>query len=357
VKGTSADVGLGARSLFESTAQRISSNNTGGVPLQTVSVQGGGLIDAFSAINADVIVSPGELLLNDTAHFQGTQTFTVKNTGSAAKKFNITHIPAGTALSLQPGTPFPEDGPVPLSTQFATVKFSETSFTVHPGQTQEITAHITPPSGIDPSTLPIFSGFIQIASETESYQVTYLGLAAALINAQVVDDSDVFFGVDLPVVIDASGNFQNTTTNYTFVGADFPSLLLRLTFGTPELRIDLVKSDINFKPTIPTRDLDERHVFERETFSFPQAEGGSFAQVQIAGPLLEADFLPRNSDVDDGTGYNEFSFADAVFANGTAIPNGSYRFLLRALKVTGDPTNEVDFESWLSPIIGIDSPT
>ncbi|EMD33648.1 hypothetical protein CERSUDRAFT_159874 [Gelatoporia subvermispora B] len=372
LKGTSPEVGLGARTLFETTAQRISSNVTDGVPLQSVAVQGAGLVNAFNALTAETIVSPGELLLNDTAHFNGTQKFTVKNNGTAAKKFTVSHIPAGTALSLQPvcitlcevsmtqkwpqGTPFPEDGPVPLSTQFATVKFSETSFTVHPGQTQEITAHFTPPTGLDPSVLPIFSGFIEIASTTESYQVTYLGLAASLINAQVVDTSDVFFGVDLPVIIDASGNFQNTTTNYTFVGADFPSLLLRLTFGTPELRIDLVDADINFKPTIPTRDIDTRHVFERETFSFPQASGGSFAQVKIAGPLFEADFLPRNSDVDDGTGFEEVTFSGAFFSNGTTIPNGSYRFLLRALKVTGDPVNEADFESWLSPIIGVDSP-
>lgn len=45
-----------------------------------------------------------------------------------------------------------------------------------------------------------------------------------------------------------------------------------------------------------------------------------------------------------------------MFANGTAIPNGQYRILLRAQKVTGDPTNELDFESWLSPIIGVEVP-
>lgn len=42
-----------------------------------------------------------------------------------------------------------------------------------------------------------------------------------------------------------------------------------------------------------------------------------------------------------------------VFANGTVIPNGSYKVLLRALRVTGDPTNEADYESWLSPIINV----
>ena len=72
--------------------------------------------------------------------------------------------------------------------------------------------------------------------------------------------------------------------------------------------------------------------------------------------LFEADFQPRNSETDDGTGFNLLSFATPSFANGTAIPNGAYRLLLRALKVTGNPTKEEDFESWLSPIIGVQAP-
>ena len=88
------------------------------------------------------------------------------------------------------GTAFAADGPVPLSTDFATVKFSETSVTVHPGQTQQITVHITPPTGVDPSVLPVFSGFIQVESATETLHVTYLGVAASLKNAVTVDTTD-----------------------------------------------------------------------------------------------------------------------------------------------------------------------
>ncbi len=55
----------------------------------------------------------------------------------------------------------------------------------------------------------------------------------------------------------------------------------------------------------------------------------------------------------DGTGFNEVALSQPQFANGTKIANGAYRILLRALKVTGDPTREEDFESWLSPVIGI----
>ena len=71
VKGNSPQVGTTARSLFETTAQLIGSTHTDGDPLQTVAQQGAGLIDAFKALTTDIIVSPGELLLNDTAHYKG----------------------------------------------------------------------------------------------------------------------------------------------------------------------------------------------------------------------------------------------------------------------------------------------
>ncbi|KAI0633256.1 subtilisin-like protease [Trametes polyzona] len=358
VKGTSPEVGRTARTLFETTAQRVPSSHTDGDPLQTLTQQGAGLVNAFKAIHADVIVSPGELITNDTAHFKATQQFSVKNVGKTVKSFKINHIPAGTALTFQPGTIFPADGPVPLSPKAATLRFSQTSFTVRPGQTQDITVHITPPTGLDPTTFPVFSGFIEIANAEESFHVTYLGAAGALKDVQVVDNTDVFFGVDLPVITDSAGNFLTNATNFTFVGDDFPSVLVRLAFGTPKMLFDLVEPDIKIKTTLNKRDEDSTTpVAGRAVFSFPNAaKSGTFAQVRTLGSLFEADFQPRNSDVNDGTGFNTLNIGAPQFANGTTIPNGQYRILLRALKVTGDPTKEEDFESWLSPVIGIEVP-
>jgi subtilisin family serine protease len=71
VKGNSAAVGRGARTLFETTAQPVASNHTDGDPLQTVAQQGAGLVNAFSALTTNITVSPGEFLLNDTANFVG----------------------------------------------------------------------------------------------------------------------------------------------------------------------------------------------------------------------------------------------------------------------------------------------
>ena len=71
VKGNSPAVGRGARTLFETTAQFVPSSHTDGDPLQTVAQQGAGLVNAFSALTTNIVVSPGEFLLNDTANFVG----------------------------------------------------------------------------------------------------------------------------------------------------------------------------------------------------------------------------------------------------------------------------------------------
>ncbi|KDR67581.1 hypothetical protein GALMADRAFT_161607 [Galerina marginata CBS 339.88] len=352
-KGKSPAVAKSARTLFETTASKIPSSFTDGDPLHTLTQAGAGLIQAFEAVHATTIVSPGELILNDTAHFNGIQTFTVKNTGSSPKKYKLSHSPAGTALTIRPGTIFPAVGPVPLSPAAAGVNIVPSSFTLHPGQTQLVVALFTPPKGLDASTYPVYSGFINVASPSENYHVSYLGLAGSLKDKQVVDNTDVFFGFPVPAVLDATGNPQVNPTNYTFANKDNPALLWRLVFGTPALRIDLVDPAITLTPTLNARGFDWGSFF-----SFPHGnKGGSFAKVKIVGPLASFDYITRQDEAthDDGsvTAWNMLNLDTPAFANGTMVPNGSYRILLRALRVTGNPTKEEDYESWLSPIVGI----
>ncbi|KAI0049853.1 subtilisin-like protease [Auriscalpium vulgare] len=349
VKGKTTAVALAARSLFETTAQTIGSDHTDVAPLQTATQQGAGLVDVFTAIHTETLVTPGQLVLNDTANYKGFQSFTVVNVGKTVKNYTLNHSPAGTALTYQPGTIFPADGPVPLSTNYATVKLSATSLTLHPGQSSIISAHITPPSGDDPSTFPVFSGFIKIQSETETTHVTYLGLKGSLKDVQVVDNTSATFGFDIPALIDAAGDVQTGPQNYTLLGSDVPLGLSRLAFGTAILRYDLVQPDISLVPTLDPRSLkDGNPVLERNLFSFPHGKPNTFAQVSIVGSLFEIDYIPRDPE----NGYHTLQFS-AQFANGTDIPTGNYRILLRTLTVTGDSTQEKDFESWLSPIIGV----
>ncbi|KAF9028989.1 subtilisin-like protease [Hymenopellis radicata] len=334
VKGTDPSVGRNARTLFETTSTLVPSSHTDGDPLQTVTQQGSGLINVFNAIHATTIVSPGELILNDTAHFQQTQRFTVRNTGESSKEYSLTHVSAGTAITVTPDTIFPATGPVPLTADAASVTLSAPQFTLGAGQSKTIVATFSPPEGVDAATFPVFSGFIQISSGPDDVtHVTYLGLAASLIDKQVVDNTDFFFGVTLPVVLDAAGDVQDGATNYTFEGGDFPTLLFRLVFGTPFLRVDLVDASLDFAPTLNQRALNI-------------ADGQVF-------PLGQLDFLTRNNEDPNDNGFFTLGFTEPVFANGTAIPDGLYKILFRALKVTGNAHSESDFESFLSPIVGV----
>ncbi|EIN11775.1 subtilisin-like protease [Punctularia strigosozonata HHB-11173 SS5] len=342
VKGTSPAVGIAARDLFQTTAQKVPSSKTDGDPLQTLTQQGAGLVDAFHALNTHIIVSPGQFVLNDTANFKPLQTFTVKNTGRTSKSFKLSHVPAGTATTVTAGDIFAADGPVPLTTQYASVKFSESSFTVRPGQTQKLTAHFTAPKGVDATTFPVFSGWIQLTSADEQLQVAYMGLAASLKDKQIVDNTDEFFGLQLPAILDTAGDVQVAPTNYTFNGTDAPTLLFRLAFGTPLILVDLVPSNAKISTTLNRR--EELDLLPRKSSS----------SIKTLGNVFEFDYSPRNSDASDAAdnGWSEITLTN-TFANGTTIPNGSYKLLFRALKVTGSPKNEADFESWLSPVIGV----
>jgi len=249
-------------------------------------------------------------------------------------------------------------------TNAATVKLSTTSVTVRPGQTVTITATFTQPTGLDPTTIPVYSGFIQIQSATEMLHVTYLGAASSLKNALIVDNTDQFFGVQIPAIIDGNGDVQEGPLTYTFDNvSDFPTLLFRLAFGSPKFTMDLVDPAINLTPTLQKRHSNDvasiknliRSVF---TFWFPHKDAaGTFAAVPTVGPLGMFTWIPRNNDdaTAGGAGFNTVAFPTAVFANNSRIPNGNYKILVRALKVTGDPSNEADFESWLSPVIGVNA--
>ncbi|KAJ7594531.1 subtilisin-like protease [Mycena floridula] len=314
-------IATSARTIFETTANTVSTSHTDGDPLQTATQQGAGLINVFKAIHTTTLVSPGELLLNDTAHFKGVHQIVVQNIGTKKQTYKLTHVPAGTAVTISPsfeGQPdiFPSLGPVPLSTDGAQVSFSSSSFTIAAGGSKTVTLKITPPAD-DNTSFPAYSGFVHITSDTDDVHVTYLGVAATLKDKQVLDDTDFFFGFPVPLILDASGNIQEDPTNYSFVGDDFPAIIWRqvfkTSFGTPVVRLDLVPFD--------------------------------FADTTIAGNTLE--------DRADENGFNSLALTTATFANGTVIPDGQYRLFLRSLRVTGDSSEESDYDSWLSPIIGV----
>jgi hypothetical protein len=71
--------------------------------LAPVPQQGAGLVQVWDAAHTPAELSIESIMLNDTDHFVGNRTFSVKNTGSAELVFELGHRKAVTMYALQPG--------------------------------------------------------------------------------------------------------------------------------------------------------------------------------------------------------------------------------------------------------------
>lgn len=157
--------------------------------------------------------------------------------------------------------------------------------------------------------------------------------------------------VAAPVLMNFNGDPIEETAEWSFVGEDRPELFFRLLGPTSKILLDLVESETTFVPTITRRSLlDSRRMLHKVKRAQP-------ATPTLVGSLAQYSFVVRDSpdSTEEGVGYNLVAVSASeegfAFANGTQVPNGSYKVLLRALKVFGAETDAADYESWLSPTI------
>ncbi|CAE6487820.1 unnamed protein product [Rhizoctonia solani] len=363
IKGKNKDTAKAARSIFQNSAIPVKQTASNTSLIETASHQGAGLINVYNAAKNTARLFPSELLLNDTAYFKGEHTLTLHNAGKKSVTYTFSHVPAGTALTMN-GIEATL-GPVPLVSGVATVELEPKKITVHAGSTASICVKIKPPKDLDPATFPVYSGYIKATgSDHTTLRSTYLGVAAKLKDAKVLDNTDAYFGVKLPLITDGEGNPipPTETATYTMNGSDTPLVVYRLVQGTPYIQMDLIDS----KTEVPTnqrrfsrRGVNHHARSDVSPFSLSRkrslpwlfthkhkAHSGTFAAVKTLGVLYQEDYLSRNNLATNANGYSAVQVT--AFANGTAIPDGSYKILLRALKITGDVKVEKDYEVWTS---------
>jgi hypothetical protein len=199
---------------------------------KTLAAQGSGLFNIYNALNAGIRVSPSELLLNDTENFDGTQTIAITNTGDSQTTFTLSHVAAGTMITLNPSnnqsyTQTSADNQIPQVSNAATVRFSQSSVTLKTGHSTYVTVAITPPTGLDSTSYPVYSGWIQITGGASTVQVPYLGVAANMKNHPVLDGTDYYLGAPLPTILDSQLDVQAYNVSYSYVDTDYPSVIWR----------------------------------------------------------------------------------------------------------------------------------
>lgn len=377
------------RAVFSSTAKPVTV--AGAQVLDTVAKQGGGLIDVYRAVMHTTEVSPGQLALNDTRYFGARQTITVSNKGTKSQTYKITHTSAGTLTSVNTTTTYFNIFPVPISGSApANVAFSKTSLTIPAGKSATFTATFTPPRGLDPRSIPLYSGFINLKSDAAgSLSVPYAGVADDLYTEKVLDTTAGQSNTDdkLPLMADTEENtitddkhvFTLKTVNDTL---DSPSLYLFHRVGYARESLDLVFANTTFKPTVPiqengspasssapkkmtkttaksvgggmkhndVRALHHAHAthveMERRAVVPLVKSGPKFSDVQIFGNLITGSYAPRDIAV-----VNYQMPANITTNNGTGtspIADGEYRLLYRVSKLFNDLDYEGSYESYLS---------
>lgn len=356
------------RGILETTSLGIPSSKAAGALPQTLAQQGTGIVNLFNALNVKTEVSPAELLLNDTANWKSTHKVTIKNTGKAKQTYKLRHQAAATAISLRSGDVSYNLYPVPLVDAPANVRLSKTSVTLAPGASTTISVTISPPKKVDPKTLPVVSGWIHVAgSRGDNVKVSYMGIAGSLRAAQVISTgNDLLVPKDggLPAVIPLDyGELrsQRGPRNYTL--DMLPIFGFSLAQGTRSVVLDLVRADTKIKSNIPNP-LDAAPLTPSKRgwswwwpglFKPGHGHGGgnSFADVPTLGPLNAAEYVARSGFARQApVPYFAFDFP-TTFANGTAIPFGQYRLLLRALRITGDAKNAKDYDVYVSEQVGL----
>ncbi|KAI8201518.1 Minor extracellular protease vpr [Colletotrichum sp. SAR 10_76] len=277
--------------------------------------QGAGIVQAFDAARSTAELSVNSISFNDTDNFVGNATVSIKNTGSADLVFDISHRKAVTMYTFIStsdrlrAAAFPN----PIVEEWADLQFSSEKLTVPAGGSVDLTVTCTPPSNLNATLLPVYSGYIILTSTTDapSLNVPYLGVVGSMYSTPVLTASQAYLAEYNGVV--------PANRTYTIVRPDpanpprtdrgdqsaTPNVYIQPTVGTASLAVDVL-SVVNGK----------------------EENLGSLA----GWPL------PYVTRVDQRAYFN------GLLADGTVLEPGVYKMQVSALRIYGDREKKEDWD-------------
>ena len=297
----------------------------------------GGLVNAYLAAHRKTVLSPSCIALNDTSNFIGQHAITIQNLGNNSATYTLSHRSGLSAYTLGMGVPYNKSS---LATAAATISLEPSILTVGAGGAGVVVASFTPPSGLNASRIPVYSGFVSINSTYgELFNVPYTGIATNLRNISVmdVDESYPYLSSSMiqtfpngttsktlspPITAsNASYILAGNATNYTVIA--YPTLVYKLQYGSRVVRIDVVPQNTTGLPTV----LGQRIL--GSISGYPSSNvGARYTAVQLQW--------------------------DGSLANKTSVaPAGAYKFLVRVLKIFGNETSVGDYEEFSTPYFSL----
>ncbi|KAE9571224.1 Minor extracellular protease vpr [Colletotrichum fructicola] len=381
---------------LQSSATPLNQYGGGGI-LTTAAQQGSGLVNILKAVSTETVFSTTEFNLGDTAK-PAKQNFTIENQSAQAKTYSIGHQGAAEVDALPKAKTLDLNDMFYWSLNFnsiyANVSFSKKSLTIPSGGKATVEFEIQPPE-IDPSLLPVYSGFITITDDDEEFVLPYIGIPYARSTQPNIYTGDVpnlspelqpLAGIPTLPFISAgdTGVRNNDRMVFNFPAKDVPenetrpadnNPIITLFINQPSayVRLDAVPVDLasnpayNFTPSslgyIPGGPSNSTSFTNTTTLQPPLDLNSldNFAGVKsygLIGSMYGGD-KPKYTTSILFRGYSvygtEWTWAEVELANGTLyqLPNADYRVLVRALRWGGDINDSSDYDSWLSPVVRV----
>lgn len=309
--------------------------------LAPVAWQGAGLLQAYDAAKVTTLFSVSSIAFNDTDHLNGTQTISVTNTGSTAQSYRIGYVNSATVYTFfehlynfaQPSPPVVDGG--------ATLTFSSTTLTIAAGASADLTVTVVPPTGLNATRLPVYSGYITLNSTTasENLSLPFLGLDGSLYSTPVIDPTDQTYMIrdyrgggpeDFPPGAPPNSTFTVPIPTSAEIPEDLPDQ-----YAIPGIHVELIMGDI----------IATVHVLLR-----PLEVNGTVATKEsvLGYQVVEDFFINENVYVDARLGFG-YPFTGMLSDNKTIVPEGRYEWRIVALKLTGDREKREDWQERAFP--------
>ncbi|KAI8239397.1 Minor extracellular protease vpr [Colletotrichum sp. SAR 10_96] len=277
--------------------------------------QGAGIVQAFDAARSTAELSVNSISFNDTDNFVGNATVSIKNTGSADLVFDISHRKAVTmytfisSLDRLRAAAFPN----PIVEEWADLQFSSEKLTVPAGGSVDLTVTCTPPSNLNATLLPVYSGYIILTSTTDapSLNVPYLGVVGSMYSTPVLTASQAYLAEYNGVV--------PANRTYTIVRPD-PDNPPRTDRGDQS-----ATPNVYIQPTVGTASL------AADVLSVVNGKEENLGS--LAGWPL-----PYVTRVDQRAYFN------GLLADGTVLEPGVYKMQVSALRIYGDREKKEDWD-------------
>lgn len=288
--------------------------------------QGSGLVQAYDAAYATTLLSVSSLSFNDTDNIEPTQNFTISNNGSESVAYMLRNVGAATGYTLPGnGSIFPASFPPELHDDYASIDFSDgASFTLSAGERKIVSVTATPPAGLDATRLPVYSGYIAInGSDGSSLSLPYVGVAGSLQSATVLDTAGTYLTSSLggsQATVSANHTFKlpppghSNDTQYSTISAGLPQLVINLAFGSALVRVDVVPTSMLL---------------------------GTNTSVSLGLKTLGDVFMTPMEYRSRGKISTNW---DGRLSNGNYAPAGTYKLVVRALKIFGDRNKADQYE-------------